>query len=83
VIELYDLRAARDTSAAAPTPAQPQSQTLAAVDGGAPAPIQVVWAAYIYGVIGGVGATVQTPPIAGVQQAFAQSPYLQRNAEAP
>jgi hypothetical protein len=42
-----------------------------------------VWAAFIYGVIGGLGATLQSPPIAGVQQAFTQSPYLQRKRETP
>lgn len=76
VIELYDLRAAREAAAAG---AQPTSiRPLALLpDGGTTASITAVWAAFIYGVIGGgLEPQIKGPPIAGIQQAFAQSPYL-------
>lgn len=74
VIELYDLRAARDGNAAAvPISAAPPG--AAPSDAGPPPPpIPVVWSAFLYGVIGEVEA--ETKPIAAMQQAFAQSPYL-------
>lgn len=76
VIELYDLRKARAASA----PSSPPTPTIAAPsapdDAGVPPPLEVVWIAFVYGVIGGAEATVQAPPLAAVQQAFAQSPYL-------
>lgn len=76
VIELYDLRAPRGTTT--PSPAVPPATRPLAVapDAGATT-IPVIWAAFIYGVIGGgLGATLQEPPVASIQQAFAQSPYL-------
>jgi hypothetical protein len=73
VIELDDLRQAR-AQAGAPGPGS--TVTLTTLD--APASIPVVWVALIHGVIGAVGATLTVPPIASIQQAFAQSPYLHR-----
>jgi hypothetical protein len=74
VIELYDLRAARAATAG---PITVQSAPAAtAPDAGSTPTITIVWAAFIYGVIGGLASKVQQPPIAGIEQAFAQSPYL-------
>ncbi len=75
VIELYDLRAARQGT----SPAQPVALVPDATlpDGGAGATIPVVWAAFIYGVVGaGLEPTLQQAPIASIEQAFEQSPYL-------
>lgn len=69
IIEMYDLRAARDATRLAGV-----SPTVAAPT----VPISVAWAALIHG-IGALGATVQVPPIAEIQQAFIQSPYLTRS----
>ena len=70
IIELYDLRAARDAARSSGT-----NPTVVAATG---VTIPVVWAALIHGVIGGGGATLDVPPIAEVRQAFIQSPYLVR-----
>lgn len=79
VIELYDLRAARQAAAAQTAPKS--VHVLAAeLDGGADAgpgtPIPVVWGAIIYGFLKGLTEPLPGPPIDGVRQAFAQSPYL-------
>ena len=70
VIELYDLRLARVIAdpSGAPSVAAPT----------AAAPIPVVWAAFVYGVLGGPDAAPPAPPIDGIRQAFAQSPTLRR-----
>jgi hypothetical protein len=69
IIELYDLRAARDELRrlqGGPTAAAPVVT----------APIVVAWAAIIHGVVGEFGASLEAPPIAQIQQAFVQSQYL-------
>ncbi len=40
--------------------------------------VEDTWAAFIHGVLGPANATLTAPPIAQIQQAFAQSPYLAR-----
>ena len=73
VIELYDLRAARDEARRPRTP-----PTIAATSTPSTAEITVLWAAFLHGVIGPPGATLDTPPIGLIQEAFAQSEYLHR-----
>jgi uncharacterized protein DUF4136 len=71
VVELDDLRAAR-----ALVPPVPATPTIAATSTAQPtAEITVVWAAILHGV---VSPDTATAPIAPLQQAFAQSPYLRR-----
>jgi hypothetical protein len=71
VIELYDLRAAREEarrSSVTPTFALPTVT----------AHINVVWSGIIHGVVGDLGESLDAPPIEEIRQAFAQSPYLVR-----
>lgn len=70
IIELYDLRAARDE--ARRTGVVPTSVATS------PVPIPVIWGALLHGVLGAGGATLEAPPIAAIRQAFSQSPYLTR-----
>lgn len=83
VIEMFDLRAARDATAKAatttPISAANPSDGGTLVDGGPAdagpsATLPVVWSAILYGVVTDIEAT--TPPIKEMQQAFTQSPYL-------
>ncbi len=67
IIELYDLRAARDALRA--TGGVPTSATAAVA-------IPAIWAALLHGVLGPPGATLSAPPIDPIRQAFIQSPYL-------
>jgi hypothetical protein len=91
VIELYDLRAPREAaggSSAVPVllPVDPDASAADASgpdasDGGAGGPsgppLSVVWSAFVYGVLGAsTDASLSAPPIDGIRQAFAQSPYL-------
>lgn len=76
VIELFDLRAARDEARRAGVPP-------GTVEPNRTAPIPVVWAAILHAVLGAAGATLDAPPIASIQQAFAQSPYLTRPPTPP
>jgi hypothetical protein len=71
IIELNDLRAARAQAGAA---APPSGAALAAA--AAPASINVVWVGLVHGVLGPLGSTLTEAPIASIQQAFAQAPYL-------
>jgi hypothetical protein len=76
IIELYDLRAARDEArrtGVVPTLAASTTPTTTV-------PIPVIWGALLHGVLGGAGATLEAPPIAAIQQAFIQSPYLARSS---
>lgn len=72
VIELYDLRAVREE-------AQRSSVTPTVAAPALTAPITLAWAGIIHGVVGEAGASLPAPPIAEVQQAFTQSPYLVRS----
>lgn len=73
IIELYDLRAARDE--ASRTGATP---TITSTSTTATAGIPVVWVAFIHGVVGPPGASLAQPPLDLIRQAFAQSEYLHR-----
>lgn len=78
VMELYDLRAGRALqTAATELPAEgPDAGSSAAADAGA-GTIPVVWAGFVYGVVGeGARSTLTAAPLGGIQQAFDQSPYL-------
>jgi hypothetical protein len=68
IVELEDLRAARDR-------VTPSTPNIAAAATDVPAEIRIVWAAITHGV---VGPDPSAAPVAALQQAFAQSPYLRR-----
>jgi hypothetical protein len=70
VIEFFDVRAARQALGAVPIAAPPPLDA-----GHLNASLGVVWAAFIYGVVQDLDRT-GAQPIALVQQAFTQSPYL-------
>lgn len=77
VTELLDLRAAREAASRSGEPSGPPTVAAPeAGDSGAAASIRAVWAAYVYGVLGGADRTIKGPPIDGIRQAFEQSPYL-------
>lgn len=71
IIEIYNLR---DSGL--------YNSPLVAGDAGAVtlagAQLEDTWGAFIHGVLGPTNATLTAPPIAQIQQAFAQSPYLTR-----
>lgn len=73
IIELYDLRAARDEAGRTGT-----RPTIASTSTAATARIPVLWAAFIHGVVGPPGASLAEPPLGLIRQAFAQSEYLHR-----
>ena len=78
IIELYDLRAAR--AELMPTGATPTSTAPTGTLAVSPGTVQipVIWEAFIHAVVGPPGASLSAPPIAEIQQAFRQSPYVSR-----
>jgi hypothetical protein len=71
IMELDDLREVR-REVAGEVPSPPPAQAPAVAE------VRIAWTGIIHGVLGAEGATLEAPPIASIQQAFAQSPYLHR-----
>jgi hypothetical protein len=83
IIELYDLRAARaELTQTGAMPTSTGATSALAVSTGT-VTIPVIWEAFIHAVVGPPGASLSAPPIAAIQQAFRQSPYVSRATTSP